>query len=557
MGQETKSVKELIGDVKSGRLRLPEMQRGYVWRAPQVCALLDSLYRGYPSGSLLAWKTEGNTPTREFAVGRQSEQSERLLLDGQQRLTSLCAVISGEPVKVRKGKRERTVEILFNLEHPEKPESVSDDDDNEEDATEDARAQKAAFAVSNKYLASKPTWVKVTDVFKGDSESETKLLNRAGVKEMNSPNYGKYRKRLDKLQKICDYEYRVDVLERSLSYEEVTNIFVRVNSMGTKLRGSDLALAQITAKWPGSLAVFEKYREEISARPDARFDIDLGILTRNLVVFASERKQSRFAKVGEMTADRLKGGWEKSKDGMDYAVNFLRANAGIDSPLLLSSPYILITLAAYGHSKDYKLNEDELNKLRGWVLAANAKGRYSLGASESILNTDLSELNKGGVDRLMDALLRQVGKLEISPNELTGRNPRLLKMMFLAFRAGGAKDWGDGLNISLAHSGEKHRLQHHHIFPKAVLHKAGYKPEQIDDIANLCFISGKENRKILDKPPVEYFPKVIEERGENAFTSQCIPLDEDLRTPDKYEDFLAERRKMIAARLNEFIRGGG
>jgi uncharacterized protein with ParB-like and HNH nuclease domain len=105
--------------IERGELRLPEMQRRYVWRAPRVRDLVDSLYRGYPSGAILLWDTDEEVPLQEFAVAQQANpyQHARLLLDGQQRLTSLTAVIRGEQVKVRG--RRRPIELLFNLDHPE------------------------------------------------------------------------------------------------------------------------------------------------------------------------------------------------------------------------------------------------------------------------------------------------------------------------------------------------------------------------------------------------------------------------------------------------------
>lgn len=94
-----------------------------------------------------------------------------------------------------------------------------------------------------------------------------------------------------------------------------------------------------------------------------------------------------------------------------------------------------------------------------------------------------------------------MGKLDVSPEELEGRNQRsaLFKTMFLAFHAGCAKDWRSHLNISLDHSGVHHRLQFHHIFPKAQL-KNAYTSREADDIANLAFIGGKTNLAISDKP---------------------------------------------------------
>ena len=178
---------------------------------------------------------------------------------------------------------------------------------------------------------------------------------------------------------------------------------------------------------------------------------------------------------------------------MEFALNFLKNNAGINSPALLSSPFMLITLGYYGHKRDYALSSEELDRLRYWVLVANAKGRYSRGSSETILDQDIATLRDGGgPQELVDRLRQQVGRLDIAPKELEGRNQRsaLFKTMFLAFRAGGAKDWRSQVAIALDHSGAQHRPQFHHIFPKAKL-KNGYTGRDADDISNLCFIAGK------------------------------------------------------------------
>ena len=115
------TVKDLVGMIARGELRLPEMQRRYVWRSTRVRDLLDSLYRGYPSGSILVWETEVERPVHDMAVPQEESpfMGHKLLLDGQQRLTSLSAVIRGEPVTVRG--RKKPIDILFNLEHPEGP----------------------------------------------------------------------------------------------------------------------------------------------------------------------------------------------------------------------------------------------------------------------------------------------------------------------------------------------------------------------------------------------------------------------------------------------------
>ena len=137
MAKAEASVEELVSMIERGELRLPEMQRQYVWRSTRVRDLLDSLYRGYPSGAILLWETDEAVPLQSFAVSQSNNpyQSTRLLLDGQQRLTSLSAVIRGEPVSVRG--RRRPVDLLFNLEHPDQLAVVTEVDENGDDAEVD------------------------------------------------------------------------------------------------------------------------------------------------------------------------------------------------------------------------------------------------------------------------------------------------------------------------------------------------------------------------------------------------------------------------------------
>ncbi len=563
MAKAEASVEELVGMIERGELRLPEMQRQYVWRSTRVRDLLDSLYRGYPSGAILLWETDEDVPLQAMAVPQQSNpyKTTRLLLDGQQRLTSLSAVIRGEPVNVRG--RKRPIEILFNLEHPNQLQGfmeineesdVDDAEPDQVDASEDELQQRfnqMTFVVSTRKLESSPRWVKVSEVFK--STSNTEFMKRAGVTSFDDPRAELYGQRLDSLRAVKKYVYRMDVLERALSYDEVTEIFVRVNSLGAKLRSSDLALAQITAKWKNSLHTFQAFQ---GGCKEAGFDFELGIHLKNLVAMATG--QSRFKTVSSLDITRLQTAWIDACDGMNFAMNFLKNNVGIDSPVLLSSPFIVVAISYFGHKRNYQISPDESKLLRYWVLAANAKGRFSRGSSETLLDQDIASIRDGGtIQDLIDRLRSQVGRLEIYSDELSGRNQRsaLFKTMFLAFRSAGAKDWNSNLTIALDHSGNQHRLQFHHIFPKAVLTKAGLAPREADDIANLAFIGGKTNRVISDKAPKVYLPLFIAKIGEDDFTAQEIPLDSALLDTPSYKKFLQIRRERIAHRLNLFIAG--
>jgi hypothetical protein len=204
MAKAEATVQELVGMIERGEIRLPEIQRRYVWRATRGRDLLDSLYRGYPSGAILLWETDSKIPEREFSVSQQKSpySTNKLLLDGQQRLTSLSSVLRGEEVKVRG--RKRPIDILFNLEHPDTLSLVTEVDENDDeedveeaDATDDdiqKRLEQMTFVVSTKKLARLPHWVSVTDVFKSNSDKE--FLQKAGVSGFDDSRYDKYVTRL-------------------------------------------------------------------------------------------------------------------------------------------------------------------------------------------------------------------------------------------------------------------------------------------------------------------------------------------------------------------------
>lgn len=569
MGKAEATVEELVRKIERGELGLPEMQRQYVWKAPRVRDLFDSLYRGYPSGAILLWETDEQVPLQDFAVSQQAGpyQSRLLLLDGQQRLTSLSALIRGEPVTVRN--RKRPIDLLFNLDHPDGLSVVSevneeaDDDeaaaddaadvlDEEVDSTEDEllrRFERMTFVVASKKLAAMPNWVKVSEVFKTDQDAP--FLLRAGVKGFEDPRFTKYSQRLANLRAIRSYVYRMDVLEPILPYDEVTEIFVRVNSLGAKLRSSDLALAQITAKWRNSLSLFQKFQAHCA---NVGFSVELGIHLRAMVAFATG--QSRFLTVGTLSLEALQEAWAASCRGMEFAMNFLKRNVGVSSPALLSSPFILVSIAYFGHVRHYELSPDIADQLRRWVLLANAKGRYSRGSSETLLDQDLATIRAGGdAAALLDRLRGQVGRLELVAADLAGRNQRssLFKTMFLAFQAAGARDWSSNLAIAIDHSGAQDKLQFHHVFPKALLRRHGRPPREADDIANLAFIGGKTNRSISDKPPGVYLKPILEAGNRALLAPQCMPTDEELLDVDNYDKFLAARRDLIVERLNAFL----
>ncbi len=573
MAKQDITIEDLVRKVNSGEIVLPEMQRRYVWTSVKVRDLLDSLYRKYPSGTILVWENEGTGPSRSLDVEQNISPltTKLLLLDGQQRLTSLTALLSGKPVIVKNSRRP--VEIMFNLDHPdnltdqaldleygdEADETETDEEDEEQlelEADDEAKEiqeylKQLTFVVHSKALEGSRNWVRVTDIFQ---KTDSQILKGIGL---NSDHelWDKYQQRLNRVREINKYLYVMHILGKEYDYNEVTEIFVRVNSAGVKLRSSDLALAQITAKWHGSLKIFEDFAKEAK---EFGYDLDIGLIVRTLVVYATN--QARFKTVNSLSLEKIKGAWAEAKNGIYFSMNFLKHNTQIEGLGLLSSPFVVIPIALLATERKEKLSKSEERDLIRWIYMAHAFGHYSRGSSESILEADISTIRKksGTVTELQEILERQFGRNQFDEGDIKGKGRRspLFSMAYLAARQNGAKDWFTGLGISKFTKGKFHKIEVHHIIPRKLLAEAGYEKSEINEIANMAFIGGRTNRKISAKDPSQYLEEIVKERGEEALKAQFVPLDRQLWQVSRYRDFLSARRKLLIAAINGFLEKG-
>lgn len=257
-------ISQVIDRIESGALALPMFQRGYVWNRPQVKNLFRSIYRGYPVGGLLIWETEAES-TAVRAGQRVGSSIISLLLDGQQRATSLYGVIKGEPPKFFDGDPDVNAfaGLYFHL-----------------------KDEEFEFHSRNKMtLDSK--WVSVTELFKqGASPKMRELTNSGGCTEEEIDNYR------DKAQKIINIR-RIAIPEQTLTAKEIdtdvaVEIFNAVNSGGKKLTKGDLALARIGAQWP---EIREEMRQRLEKWKANGFDANRDWLLRCITVIATNNSQ--------------------------------------------------------------------------------------------------------------------------------------------------------------------------------------------------------------------------------------------------------------------------
>lgn len=518
---QDREIQALVNDIRDGKLLLPEMQRGYVWKSPQVRNLFDSLYRGYPSGQLLIWETDDLPYSRTVSVDNAGKHERRpqLLLDGQQRLTSLAAVMLGKPLRVRDSKK--AIDIVFNV-HTER------------------------FEVAGPRQSGDVGWISLTKLF---TLGQVEILRELKL-SFDNPDAPKILDRLKHLENIKTYKYRVNLLER-LSYEEVTDIFIRINSGGTVLNNADLALAQISARWRGVTDEFYKFQWAVWNKQSLWLDNGILLRTMSLLLTGQSRLGQFFR--GEhrrVAAEEIPDGWARAREGLKLAIEFLIHNCKIDRLNLLPTNYILITLATFFDRFGDQVSTTQSRDLQRWVYLALAWSRYS-GASETALDQDYAALAKPEpLQVMLQNIEDKVGRGRVlTERELRDqrKNSPFMVLSYVLARYAEAEDWFNGVKL-----GGGQPLELHHIFPKAVLAKRySLKTDSliVDQVANLAFISGKANGAVSARPPSEYLPKLEESR----LRAQHVPLDVTLWTLERFDAFAERRRQMLADALNKLI----
>jgi hypothetical protein len=338
---------------------------------------------------------------------------------------------------------------------------------------------------------------------------------------------------------------------RTDDYEEVTELFVRINSAGTRLRGAELVLAQLALRLPG--AIVDKFEDALEDYSEVGFELDTRFLTRALIAIGTG--QSRFRYLTEFwkkSATDLEKDWTRTRKGVDADVNFVRNNALFDSADWLPSLNAMIPLAAFFETNRQVGSNMESELLR-WFYLASLRGRYT-GSGETAMDEDLKAVRESEpILALLKNAVPPSSTEEVTPDEFDDagwRNP-LFALTYAAARKKGAKDWFTGVSLSKHAVGADHQIEVHHIFPKAVLRHEGVSRHDRDEIANLAFLTAKPNKSISSTAPEKYLPKIAKDR----LRAQWVPMDEDLWKLDRFQDFLAERRKLLATAVNELIQG--
>lgn len=517
-------ISTILDHIDSGHMALPEFQRGYVWNRDQVRGLFDSLYRRHPVGGLLVWATESKTAEHR-GEGPLAAGVVKLLLDGQQRMTSLYGVVRGRAPKFFDGNAQAFTGLRFHLE-----------------------TETFAFYQPLK-MQGDPLWVDVTVLMQKGTAGLGEFVSRLTTVPELAPKVGDYVSRLSQLLGIVEVDlHNEEVTGPDKTLDVVVDIFNRVNSGGTKLSKGDLALAKICADWPEARDTMKAKLKEWT-QADFHFNLDWLLRSVNTTLTG----EAKFQFLHEKSAAEIQEGLKRATKHVDTSLNLISGRLGLDHDQVFFGRFGVPVMVRYLDQRNGPMDAKERDKLLFWFVQAAMWGRFS-GSTESFIDQDLAALEgaDGGLDKLLEQLRLWHGGLRAEPGHFTGWSlgARFYPVLYLLTRMGASRDWGTGLPLKASLLGKMSKLEMHHIFPKAQLYKRKFKRPEVNALANFCFLTKDTNLDISDRLPEEYFPKV-EQAHPGVLASQWIPADPALWKMENFREFLEARKTLLADELNQ------
>lgn len=567
-------IEQMVQEIDQGSIRLPDLQRPFVWERARVRDLFDSLYKGFPAGYFLFWRT--NAPVDSHGIGSSNESGQsqsRMIVDGQQRLTSVYAVMKGAPVLDERNE-EVKIKIAFNP------------------ITEE-------FAVSNASSEKNPEVIpSITDVFAPFADHYGMIQgfidHLRTSREVSQEEASEIAKSIQRLINIKHYQFSALDLSPNLDISTVAEIFQRINSKGIPLNSADFILTLMSvyrpterhkledfcraAKAPDGRGVASPYNNFYAPSPDQLLRVAIGFgLKKAVLQHAYQILRGRDPSTQEVTDEYRETRFDELQAAQEIVLDltnwhgYLQAikKAGFRNGRMLVSGnnflycYVLFLIGKY----EFQVEAKSLrNVIARWFFMTNLTGRYT-GSTESALDADLRKLNQNREKDFVE-LLEGIIETQLTSDYWRVSLPSKLDTssayhpILFAYHAAlcnlDATPLFSDMKISDLLEKDvvpsKAPIEKHHLFPKAYLKRQGilgvYHTNQI---ANFAFLEWKDNLLISDKAPSEYFPSLFDELSAAQRTIHsfwhALP---DNWTELSYEDFLKRRRVMIS----EVIRAG-
>ncbi len=522
MGIANRKIGELINRVDVGELILPEIQRDFVWGRKNVLLLFDSLYRGLPIGTMLVWKVKAAVPAKKMghqqSVGQIIPNFYGYLLDGQQRLTAISLVRDGS----------EDYPLVFSL----RPKHESD-----------PSAERFAFKAK---WNMNPWFVSVSDILLDLISPFNKIQELKDLSEFRQGEEESIWASLTKLKSILEYDIGVIEFEDD-DYKKATELFIRFNSTGKKLTKSDLAASELALQVP--TLVSERINQFANQYTGFRFTKPFLIQCLS-AVHKSKLKFSQAREIWDGSDESsIIRSWKKTEKGIGRVISLLTGTLKWDSIMWIPSINSLIPLVYIFSEK--KPSPKQMINARSWLLLTGANAFFS-GTVHTKIDRILRKMqNEKTIEKLWDITTKNLYNM-VPDDFLTKRRSGSIMALFVSMiRNNNAKDWKDNTSLDGSVIGHNAKLQVHHFFPKKLLASKGYVSDDINIFANYAIINADTNINLSSKEPYNYIGE--ENIPNKELDIQCVPVDKDLWKVERYEDFLLERRILLAERANEFL----
>lgn len=526
MGNEASSLKKkidsgnerlasLLDDVKRGSIKIPAFQREYVWSDEQILGLIDSIYSGYPVGSLLLWSTK--TPLKfERNVGGfelpeiKEDYPVNYILDGQQRLTTLFGVFNSDKPTINKELAHR-----FNIHY------IPSED-------------KFYHAYT------KPRDIKSVSL--NCILETTKLISQ--LSKFNEEEVGKITRLVDRFK---DYDFPV-VTIKERNNQEVCRIFQRINSSGTSLSTIELLTAWTWSEDFNLRTEINKINEYLSSKGFSH--VDEPLLMRCLTAIISKEIDSEA--LINVDPIKLSSSVICLSDGIKKTIDFLEKDLKVQNSIFLPFP-IMIVPFVYFFANVERPTGEQLNSLKRWFWCCAFSQRYKAGTNAFVME-DILEMDKliNNKDKFIQFpikieqhFFRKAWRINSSAAKATicllaQLNPR-------SFITGKVVDLG----VALAAYNAR---QFHHIYPKSFLNKKGIGFHESNIIANIAFLTAQDNNSISDQDPATYFPNIHQVERSEIFKSALI-ADELQDGTKSYEEFINRREQDLLDMASKAMTG--
>ena len=568
-------VADLLNDVRSGRIGLPDLQRPFVWKDSKARDLLDSMLKGYPIGYIMLWSSPDEYENTGH-IGGNSKMYQRpddLVIDGQQRLTALLASMYGVPV-VDKDYHERMIRISFN-------------------------PQTREFAVWTQAYERNPEWISaISTVFAADQEHTISKFRKAYVHSVNESRQRNEQailtdeeedtieNNINDLLNLSIYSLPTLKISNKADETDVADIFVRVNSGGQTLTEKNF-IETLLAVYDNEVhdkinhfcaearipADGTSYNTILAADPSHLIRVAVGIgFHRARLRYAYMLMRGKDLKTGETTKETREANLAIFKESLDIATNLnnwhaimnLFASAGyIRGSLVASTNAVVFSYVLYLIGKnEYKVPSIELQRvMRRWIFMSTITGFYT-GSTESEVEKQFADLrNISTADEFLAYLDSVIASqmtedfftltLPNSLNNSAANSPAWFGYVAAVNVLGTPTLFGttpQAHYFTMGTSGGKNSIDKHHIFPKNYLSNIGYENDRDrNQIANFTYLDYSTNIDISDDDPALYVGRYKEKLGEEGYRIACeqnaLPMGFENM---EYTDFLAERRMLMA-----------